>query len=81
MSILSPGWPWKQVLLVSHSLHCSQRLSTVIEHFNFGVTCQSISANLSPEEARVRNQHIETSLFCSAEAGSQDWRELSWENT
>lgn len=62
----------KQELLVSGSLHFSQRLGTVIECFNFDVTCRSASAILSLEEASMCKQHTEASLLCTAEAGTPD---------
>lgn len=61
-------WQWKQVLLVSCFLHFSQRLGTVMDHFNSGMTCQSLSASLSPRRQVLVSSALIAVLFCVAEA-------------
>ena len=61
-------WQWKQGLLVSCSVHFSQRLGTVMDHFNSGVTCQSLSASLSPRRQVLVSSALIAVLFCIAEA-------------
>lgn len=61
-------WQWKQVLLVSRSLHFSQRLGTVMDRFNSGVTCQSLSASLSPRRQVLVSSALIAVLFCVDEA-------------
>lgn len=61
-------WQWEQVLLVSCSVHFAQRLGTVMDHFNSGVTCQSLSASLSPRRQVLVSSALIAVLFCIAEA-------------
>lgn len=61
-------WQWEQVLLVSRSVHFAQRLGTVMDHFNSGVTCQSLSASLSPRRQVLVSSALIAVLFCIAEA-------------